>query len=199
MRILITYIIFLLPLFLNPMIVTAQIDFSGFSSQYSPNGSYSTSIIDLGDGTLDFDKLLNDQGVVNIGILDNETLEFELSGVKYLDLFVTVNADANMELLGCASESCRIPFTLGASFTNRGVNSKAQATEIFIDMSNNGDVVFPIRYRGNLPPGPPPTPFYEGFIPETEKAYLYIYGSIDVGIKDSGIYSGDITITVNYD
>lgn len=198
MRLLVLHIIFLLFLVFSPKLATAQIDFSGFSSQYSTGGNYAVSAIDLNDYSLEFGELLNDEGDVSIELLNSETLIFELSGVKYLDLFITVFAE-NLKTAGCGASSCEIPFTLGASYANRGANNKAHATPIIIDLSNNGDVVFPIRYRGNVPPGPPPTPFYEGYVPETDKAYLYIYGSLDVGMQDSGNYSTAIVVTVNYD
>ena len=88
-----------------------------------------------------------------------------------------------------------------AAFANLGADNIAQSTIIPVT-SNTASVQFPILRRIGGPPGPPPTPVFEGFDPSVfnETAYVYLYGSINVGNGVSaGSYEGSITVTVVYD
>lgn len=174
-----------------------EINFGEYSSLYS------VSINDLMPAEdLEFGMVISNEGVVTKSLLNAKVLSIE--GVKYLDVLVDVTADTylllNGDLGNAGNPARRIPFTLQAAYANRGTNDTSQAIQIPV-ASNIASAQFPVRYRGANPPGPPPTPVYKGYNPAlyNETAYLYLYGSLNVGTIDAGSYSANITITVSYD
>jgi hypothetical protein len=178
--------------------VTAQeIDFGDFSSKYAVSISELNPAEDLSFGTV-----IQDEGLKTIDLVDAKVLIIE--GVKYLDIIVDVTADNYLFLdsdISCnGSNTNCIPFTLQAAYANQGNNNTSEAVLMQV-ASNVATAQFPIQARGTRPPGPPPTPVYEGYNPAVfnETAYLYLYGSLNVGNVNAGSYSGDITITVSYD
>jgi hypothetical protein len=182
----------------SPTLINAQeIDFGDFSSKYTVS---ITELIPAED--LAFGMVLQNEGLKIIDLLDAKVLMIE--GVKYLDVIVDITADNYLYLdsdVSCngTNTNC-IPFNLQAAYANRGNNNTNQAVLMQI-ASNVASAQFPILARGNRPPGPPPTPVYEGYNPAlfNETAYLYLYGSINVGNINAGTYSGQITVTVTYD
>jgi hypothetical protein len=174
-----------------------EINFEDFSSKYSVN----LSELNMGE-ELTFGQVAKNEGLKSIDILESKVMLIE--GIKYLDVLVDVDAGDFLYLgtdISCneSNTNC-IPFTLKAAYTNRGTNDPSQATLMQVT-SNFATAQFPILARQNTPPGPPPTPDYEGYDPTlfNETAYLYIYGSLNVGDVNAGDYSGEITITVTYD
>lgn len=174
-----------------------ETDFGQFSSLYS------VTLTDLSPGSdLDFGIVLINEGFVSLDITESKVLSID--GVEYLDVIVDITADSYLFLgtdIACngGSTNC-IPFTLQAAFANRGTNNTNQANTMNVT-SNVASAQFPIKYRGNAPPGPPPTPVYQGYNPAlfNETAYLYIYGSLNVGSVLAGAYSGEISVLVSYD
>ncbi len=174
-----------------------EIDFGDYSSIYN------VSVAELNPGEdIEFGMLVQNEGVVGINLSNSKILTID--GVKYLDVIVDITADNYLLLngdLSCQTNpSCRIPFTLQAAYANRGSNNTNQAIIMSV-AANIASAQFPIRYRGNVPPGPPPTPVYEGFNPNLfqETAYLYIYGFVNVGSIDAGSYTSNVTISISYD
>jgi hypothetical protein len=174
-----------------------EIDFGSYSS------TYSVSLSELIPSTdLEFPTLIQNEGLVSLTISDAKVLSIE--GIKYLDVIVDVTADEYLLLngnLSCETDpSCRIPFTLQAAYANRGLNDIGDAINM-TTIGTTASAQFAVKYRGNAPPGPPPTPVYKGYNPAlfNETAYLYIYGSVNVGNIDAGNYTANINITVNYD
>lgn len=174
-----------------------EIDFGTYSSLYS------VSISEFSPGApLDFGMVVQNSGLNSIDILNSKVLMIE--GVRYLDVIIDITADNYLYLgtdIACnGSNTNCIPFTLQAAYANRGSNNPNQAV-IMPVASNVASAQFPILARGNAPPGPPPTPVYQGFNPSlyNSTAYLYIYGSLNVGNVNAGPYTGSITITVSYD
>jgi hypothetical protein len=148
---------------------------------------------------LDFGLVVTNSGLSSIGISNSKVIT--ITGVRYLDVIVDVSAGSNLVKDTCPTNpACQIPFTLEASFANLGQDNIAQAQMIPIT-SNTGFAQFPILRRTSGPPGPPPTPVYNGFDPTVfnETAYLYLFGSINVGNVQSGAYSTQITVSVIYD
>lgn len=181
----------------TPLISNAQeIDFGSYNN-------YSVSVSEFNPAVpLSFGQILRNEGTVNISLEESKVLLID--GVKYLDIYVDITADPKLLLNGdgnCSiNPSCSIPFTLQVAYANRGTNSTAEANLMNVS-SNVASARFPILQRGNRPAGPPPTPVYEGYNPaaHTETAYLYLYGSINVGNIDAGSYTADITVTVTYE
>lgn len=186
-------------LFLSSLVNAQEIDFGTYSS------SYSMSVSTIGNTSLDFGMLISgDLSPLEILLTDVEIVTLQITGVRYLDVFVDIVApdflieDAEP---GCVTNNCRVGFTLGAAYSNKGTNNTSQA--VVFGFTNTASVQFPIKYRGNAPPGPPPTPVYQGYDPSqfNEDAYLYIYGTLAAGTYDSGSYtsSSDIFVTISYD
>lgn len=184
-------------LFPNYNVHAQEINFGEFSSKYS------VAITELNPAEdLSFGTIIQNEGVVELDI--NEAKVLEIEGVKYLDVLVDIIADEYLILDSnptCSTDNCRITFDLETAFANRGQNNIGHATIMNGVGTNMTSAYFPILARGNQPPGPPPTPDYEGYDPSqfNETAYLYIYGSLTVGNVDAGSYSANITITVSYD
>ena len=183
--------------FLSTNISSQEIDFGSYSS------TYSMTLTEVNPGSdLDFGTVYQNLGTSSVPLINS--VGFAIEGVKYLDVIVDITADDYLLLDGNPScltnPSCRIPFTLQAAYANRGLNNTNQAI-LISTIGNTATAQFPIKYRGNAPPGPPPTPVYQGYNPASfnETAYLYIYGSISIGAVDVGTYSSNISITINYD
>ncbi len=162
--------------------------------------NYSFTLAELNPlADLEFGTVVQSAGVINIGLSEAKILTIE--GVRYLDVLVTITADNNMvnDDVGCTG-SCTIPFTLQAAYANLGADNIGQATPMTI-LSNVANAQFPILKRSSGPAGPPPTPVYNGYDPSVfnETAYLYVYGSINVGMVNAGSYSSNITVSVSYD
>ena len=183
-------------IFTNANIIAQEIDFGSYSS------AYSVTLSELTATDLEFGLVIQGEGIKNIEIADSKVIELE--GVKYLDVITTITADEYLLLdsnPSCATNvSCRIPFALEAGYANRGQNNVVFSVPMNV-ASNVASAQFPIRYRGSNPPGPPPTPVYEGYNPAlyNDTAYIYIYGSITVGFVDAGSYSANISVQVSYD
>lgn len=161
--------------------VHGQIKFSTFTES-------DIVLTQLGTGILDFDWILANQSK-SIELGDPEMVVLSITGVEYYDVIITIDAPAELVLDGENS----MGFTLNAAFANRGQNQVSDARLI------NGDTArFQIK-RDDGPPGPPPTPPHEGYTPPEATAYLYLYGTINVGEVDAGIYEGTVNITVEYD
>lgn len=149
---------------------------------------------------LSFGLVIKNEGQVSRSI--SEAKVITITGFKFLDVLVDISGDPYLLLnSGCATDpSCRMPFTLQAAYANMGANDVGEARIITVS-GNSATARFPILHRQSGPPGPPPTPQTEDFNPAAfeDTAYLYLYGSIDVGNIDSGTYNAQITVTVVYD
>lgn len=168
---------------------------------------YATYTITAGELTpgddLDFGTVVRESGQHTIDI--NNAKIVTLTGVQYLDVLIEISGENSLYLNGnpghAGDSQKSIPFTLQAAYANsKGTPTIGQAK--FISVTNNQATVrFPILERQSQPPGPPPTPPTDAFDQSQveETAYLYLYGSINVGDVDSGSYSSEIVITINYD
>ena len=200
MRRYIVYIIFTLSISLNAFYTSAQE--INFGVDYF---KYSISIYPENAGTLNFGTILTNDGLINIDLLSSDIAVYSLEGNKFLDVRVTIFSPGFIYLNGdtnCPDATCRIPLQVFGAYANRGVDNVNQSI-IMNGPPNNVTARFPIKYRGNAPPGPPPTPVYQGYQPNAaqflETAYLYIYGNITVGSHIVGAYSSNVNITLNYE
>lgn len=178
----------------NNDLISQEIDFGSYSSQYS------VILSEVNPGSaLDFGIIIDQAGeTIAIDIQDSKV--FSIEGVEYLDVYVEIIADPYLLLDG--DEKKKLPLTLRAAYANFGQNNTGHAIQ-FLVLGSNATALFPIRNKGgNTPPGPPPTPVHEGYNPMlyTDTAYLYIYPTVTTtGNLDSGNYTGNIIISVSYD
>ncbi|MEX2600578.1 MAG: hypothetical protein WD355_02950 [Balneolaceae bacterium] len=180
-----------------------EIEFGGY-------GSY-TIELNLGAGDMEFfhngGPVISNSGngAYQYTVDISEAYELDIVGVKYLDAVVQIEGPDYLYLDGdtnCASDTCRIPLTLQAAYSNSGLlnNSPGNSTQIAMN-GNDATVRFPILARQFTPPGPPPPPPTEAFDQSLveETAVLYLYGSIEAGNLDAGSYFNYITITISYE
>lgn len=166
--------------------------------------SYNLTVGELSSNDLDFGTVVSGSGTHSLDINNGKVVT--ITGVRYLDVIVEVNAPNSLYLNGNQGNSGdpqkSIPFTLQAAYANgKGTPNVGQA-KFITNISNNYFIVrFPVLDRQHAPPGPPPPPptnaFDQSKVEDT--AYLYLYGSINVGNVDAGPYSSQITVTISYD
>lgn len=192
-----TILLFFLTALSAQNIIAQEIDFSSY-------GNYTITLENISMGDLQFQgPILINGGIYQVELIDGYVLG--ILGVKYLDVGVEISGEGELYLNGNPENSGdpqkSIPFTLKAAYANRGQNNISDAQFIPVSSGNLGDARFPILSRQQQPPGPPPPPptgeFNQALVEET--AYLYLYGEIDVGNVDAGLYTGNITVTVEYE
>lgn len=174
------------------------IPFQNFIPENDEN--YALELAPLGGNEdLDFGLVIMGQGLTEIELNSDDVAILTIEGVRYFDVFVSVDAPGFIYLDGVVTGDAnkRIPLTVQAAYANRGSDNTGPGFRIpFAGTTAR----FPIFRRGSGPPGPPPTPPHSGYVPPRETAYLFIYGSIDVqtGLL-AGSYESTITIEVSYD
>lgn len=186
-----------------------EIDFGSYTST-NFDGYTIELILGAGgvNGDLDFGFLMADSGPNSIDLLDAEVFELEIVGVEYLDVFVEISASYNSQLILDEDEGNiddpekSITLNLEAAYSNIGDASNSASQAIVIPLSNSsGSARFPIRRERFTAPGPPPPPpsgeFNQASVEDT--AVLYLYGSLNVGDVDAGMYYGLVTIDVYYE
>lgn len=138
---------------------------------------------------LDFGEFLVNEGIRTITLGDPEMVSIPVTGVEYYDIIVTINADPNLTLGGDV-----IPLTIEAAYANRGNDNVTEAV-----LFDGNTAKFRLRAREDGPPGPPPTPPFEGYTPPEATAYIYLYGSVTVGNVGGGLYTGNVEVIIEYD
>lgn len=170
---------------------------------FSEYGSYTIALNNVSINDLVFaGPITTGSGLHSVELSDAYVLEIE--GVKFLDVLTSITQISGggfltLDGMETTDEDKRIPFTLEAAYANRGNNNIADA-KLFTVSSNTTSERFPILARLGQAPGPPPPPptanFNQAAVNET--AYIYLYGSINVGNVVAGTYMGDIQVTVEY-
>lgn len=193
----ITALLLLVASFATGNLYAQEINFSEF-------GSYTITLTNVNMDDLVFEgPILSGSGIHQVELVDAIALEIE--GVKFLDVLTSITqiSGGGFLTLGgqeTTEENERIPFTLEAAYANRGNNNIGDA-KFFTMADNSASERFPILARLSQAPGPPPPPptanFNQAAVNET--AYIYLYGSIDVGNVVAGTYMGTIQITVEYE
>jgi hypothetical protein len=190
----------LLILFLIPFSLYSQnIPFGDF-------GNYTLELENITLSDLEFEgPIVRDGGIYEVTL--TEAVDLSITGLGTLDVLVDINGYGELLLNGdpvfSGDPKRSIPFTLKAAYANQTKNQLSDARSIVVSTTTNSNTateLFPIAARKNLPPGPPPLPPTNGFNqqPFNETAYLYLYGELDVGNIYPGNYSGQITVTVDY-
>ncbi len=154
---------------------------------------------------LHFGDMFSNEGTVQINLSDDEVVPIEIEGIAYLDVTVTLEPpggdklvlEGDLSHVNDAQKS--MPVNIRMAYYNRGLEgigtdeARAEAIEVV-----GNSITFQIRRRPGGPPGPPPTPPHSGYTPPTAKAYLFIYGELEVGDVHAGPYSGLINVHVEY-
>ncbi|MCF7808002.1 MAG: DUF4402 domain-containing protein [Candidatus Marinimicrobia bacterium] len=152
----------------------------------------SSSLNATKDQDMDFGTIISGTGLTEINLGDAGMGVFAITGNEEMDVIVTLTAPANLIHTGASSDV--IPFTLNFAYANKGVNDINQAVT-----STGGTARFQMRERESGPAGAPPTPPSSHHTPAEATAYLYIYGTLNVGNIDAGTYSADVDLEVIYD
>ena len=145
------------------------------------------------ESDLDFQQVVAGQGLTQISIGDQGMGVFSITGNEDLDVIVTLTPPVSDQLTQVSGTDV-IPFTMDWAYANRGQNDINDATFV-----TGNSARFRMRARDGGPPGAPPNPQRANYTPENATAYIYIFGSIDVGNISSGQYTGTATLTVEYD
>jgi len=158
--------------------------------QFSLN--VSSSIDASKDQDMAFDEVFAGSGLTEIGLGDPGMGVFAITGDKDLDVVVSISAPTDLTHSGLSTDT--LPFSMSFAYANRGSNDINQATVVAGTTAR-----FQILSRENGPPKPPPTPRTNAFTQIQGTAYVYVYGTLNVGTVDAGQYAGTVEITVTYD
>lgn len=131
--------------------------------------------------SLNFGQVVSNTGEVNIGLGDTNMGIFRVSALRSQKLLITVEHSNELRSVS-NSNNATIPFDIEAAYTNFGVNDYRQSTP------------FTSVIEEVLIEGPPINP-----TATWSSAYVYIYGSIDIGNIPSDIYTGEVQITIVYE
>lgn len=183
------------------IVIIAFLLISGVSRAQEINfGKYATEGIVLTNesihsGGLDFGQVVEGEGTVSINLTNPEVVVFSIEAEIDKDVFVTFTPPDKLVY----DANNKMSYTFKAAYSNKGSNNITQARII-----SGTSVRFPVLARENKPPSPPPTPNDNEYTTPTTKAYLYIYGDLNVtntedGSLAAGLYTGTIDISVSYE
>lgn len=171
---------------------SARINFGAY-------GNRPMEIMAVGHDELAFGQVTAGDPDVVIAQNDPRAVILEITAVEYMDISVTLTPPPGNQLLREGDPATGIGVQIKMAYFNQGnvdpEIAAAQATVVTGDM-----ITFPVRRRVGGPPGPPPTPSHAGYTPPMAKAYVVIYGTLNLGgdgLK-AGKYSGDILVEVSY-
>lgn len=152
----------------------------------------SSSLNATKDQDMDLGSVISGSGLTQVNLGDPGMGVFSITGNEELDVIVTLTAPANLTHTGISSDV--IPLTLEFAYANKGANDVNQAI-----VGTGGTARFQLKQRSSGPAGPPPTPAGSHHTPADATAYIYIYGSMNVGNIDAGSYSGVVELSITYD
>ncbi|NQT62802.1 MAG: hypothetical protein HQ556_07590 [Candidatus Marinimicrobia bacterium] len=143
------------------------------------------------DADMAFPQVMAGDGITTIGLGDGGMGIFAISGNEELDVEVTLVAPT--DLVHVTYPAQKMPLNLQLAYANHGVNDINQAK------TATGNIArFQMKERESGPAGAPPTPPSSAHTPQIVTAYLYVYGTINVGMISSGAYSGTVDLYVQY-
>ena len=143
------------------------------------------------DADMAFPQVMAGDGITSIGLGDGGMGIFAISGNEELDVEVTLVAPTDLVHLIYPAQ--KMPLNLQLAYANYGVNDINQAKTAIGNTAR-----FQMRERESGPAGAPPTPPSSTHTPQIVTAYLYVFGTIDVGMISSGAYSGTVDLYVQY-
>jgi len=143
------------------------------------------------DSDMAFPEVMSGDGLTAINLGDAGMGVFAISGNEELDVEVVLSAPAN--LVHTTLPAYTMPLTLGFAYANHGVNDVNQAVTVVGNTAR-----FQLKERESGPAGAPPTPPNSSHTPNIVTAYIYLFGTIDVGAVASGAYSGTVQLSVQY-
>lgn len=130
---------------------------------------------------LNFGQVVSGTGPVRINLGDSNMGIFKISALRTQQLLISLEHSSELRS-DSSSNMATIPFHVEASYTHFGVNDYRQSTpfssameEIYIE----------------APPSNPSVSW--------SSAYIYIYGSLDIGNIPGDIYVGEVQLTIVYE
>ncbi|HSL71613.1 MAG TPA: hypothetical protein VK864_15305 [Longimicrobiales bacterium] len=165
------------------ILLTALVGF-GFASDVglaqtsaSDGANVVVSVVDgltlLVDQDLSFGIAAIGSGVVSVAVTATSAARVRIYGQQNRVVFVTLTPPANL-----VSGSNAVPYSWAAAY-NEAVNDPATATAF---ASTNAS----FRLRDLSPPG------------SAGQAFMWIYGSVNIGAVPPGTYTGTVAISVTY-
>lgn len=124
---------------------------------------------------LDFGLMGQNAGAVSVQATSPAAGKLHLLGQNSRRVDVTLSPPAT--LVPASGSGAGIPYTWGASF-NENADDPASATAF-------GGLTQQVRPQDN-------------FGPQQRRAYIYLYGTLDVGPIPPGIYEATFTVTATY-
>lgn len=131
--------------------------------------------------SLNFGQIVTNSGQINIGLGDVNMGIFKISALRTQRLLISL--EHSDELRSVSSRNlATIPFDIQAAYTNFGVNDYRQSTSL-------SSAIEEVLIEG--PPANPTATW--------SSAYIYIYGSLDIGTVPSDVYVGEVQLTIVYE
>jgi hypothetical protein len=166
-------------------------------------GLYATDDIvltQLNSGELNFNlkqPIILGGETVTVNLSDDAVGILTVEGRKDLDITVTIDAPATLDLEGSNHIPLAIRFAYSNTEASNEANAKARSIEIPAGFTS---ATFPISRRLSGLPAPPPTPNYAGYIAPRGTVYLFVYGTLGPVPSNAaaGLYTGNINIHVEY-
>ncbi len=151
----------------------------------------SSSLDATKDADMTFPQVFAGDGITAIGKGDGGMGIFAISGNEELDVEVTLVAPDS--LIHETYPAQKMKLDLQFAYANHGVNDVNQSVT-----ASGNTARFQMRERDSGPAGAPPTPPSSAHTPQIVTAYLYVFGTIDVGMVTSGAYLGTVDLYVQY-
>ncbi len=151
----------------------------------------SSSLDATKDADMAFPQVMAGDGLTVIGLGDGGMGVFAISGNAELDVEVTLVAPTHLTHVTYPAQQMELD--LQFAYANKGVNDINQAITVVGNTAR-----FQLKERESGPAGAPPTPPSAAHTPEIVTAYLYLFGTIDVGLIASGSYGGTVDLYVQY-
>jgi hypothetical protein len=172
-------------LFIKAAHITFIYSLLGFASAY---GQFMTIEIDVApevetsvNQSLDFGQIVAGAGLQEVPLGSPSMGIFQIRALNAQSLIISIEPVTELvhEELG---QMASIPIRLQASYTQNGTDDYRQSTPLegFLE------------YVTLEPPPQNPGSAWSSI-------YLYVYGSIDLGIVPAGVYTGEIVLTVIYE